>query len=138
MKTMALLITCTISGCAQYTAVQMNLIEQARKGVVLTRESLAGKSQIIDKFQEQQRARLDDAFDADVREQSTLTSDWVIEQRRAYSAALNAMITQQQATRDARIADEKNLTAIDDALSQVLLLQSIQLRLANSFQEIKP
>jgi len=127
-----------LGGCAQYTAVQMTLVQHARKGALLTQQSLAEKSRLIEQFQKRARARLDDAFDADVREQSELSADWVIDHRRAYSAAMDAMNEQLQATRAAQVADEKNLASIDDALQRVLWLQSIELRFANLPQEIKP
>ena len=125
-------------GCAEYTGVQMKLVEQARKGVAITQASLAEKSRLISEYQKQQRMRLDEAFDADARERADLTSEWVIEHRRAYSAALEAYFVQQQATRDGQLADEKNLEAIDEALGRVLWLQSIELRFANLPKEITP
>jgi hypothetical protein len=138
MKTLPLALMCTFTGCAPYTAVQMNLIEQARKGIAITQKSLAEKSQIIEQYEKQQRKRLDEAFDADVRENATLTSDWVIEHRRAYSAALDALNNQRQATRDARQTDQRNLQAIDDALNRVLWLESIELRFANIPKVVTP
>ena len=138
MKSLCIIFLSMLTGCAQYTSIQMNLVEQARKGVAITQKSLAEKSQVIEEFEKQQRRRLDDAFDADVRENASLSVDWVIEHRRAYSAALDALAVQRQATRDAQIADERNLAAVDDALNRVLWLQSIELRFANLPQEIKP
>jgi hypothetical protein len=136
MKALCLILISALTGCAQYTAIQMNLVEQARKGVAITQKSLAEKSQVLEEYEKLQRRRLDEAFDADVRENHSLSSDWVIEHRRAYSAALDALFNQQQATRDAQLADERNLAAIDDALARVLWLQSVELHWANLPQEI--
>ena len=138
MKILCITLLCALSGCAQYTAVQMNLLEQARKGIAITQKSLADKSQLIEQYEKQQRKRLDEAFDADVREDANLTGDWVIEHRRAYAAALDAMSAQQQAGREAQLADKSNLEAIDNALQRVLWLESIQLKLVQLPQEIKP
>src|SRR5437773_3154323 len=101
MKSLCILFLSMLSGCAEYTAIQMNLVEQARKGVAITQKSLVEKSQVIEQYEKQQRRRLDDAFDADVRENASLSGDWVIEHRRAYSAALDALVQQQQASREA-------------------------------------
>ena len=138
MKSFCIFFTCALSGCAQYTAVQMNLLEQARKGIAITQKSLADKSQLIEQYEKQQRKRLDEAFDADVREHSNLSSDWVIEHRRAYAAAIDGFAAQQIASRDSAVIDQKNLQSIDDALQRVIWLESIELKLVQLPQEIKP
>jgi hypothetical protein len=123
-----LLLALLTGGCADYTAAQMQLTEQARRGIALTSESIAGKSQLIEQLHALQRRRMDEAFDADVRETGDLSAQWVIEHRRAYAAGLDALATQPEASRQAAETDQRNLSAARQALEQLLWLQSLQLR----------
>ena len=49
-----------------------------------------------------------------------------------------ASSAQQIASRDSAAIDQKNLQSIDDALQRVLWLESIELKLGELPQEIKP
>lgn len=124
-----------VAGCAPYVQVQMDLVEQARKGVELAGEAQASHRQVASQLRALQRDRVDEAFDADVRQRSRLDADWVIEHRRAYAAALDALAKQEQASADADRVARENLQATDAALKQLHWLQSLQLRVLN-FKEL--
>ena len=142
MKRICLTIAlCGLTGCEQYAAVQMDLITQARRGVALTQKSLDEKSQMIRQDQSLRRRLLDNAFDDDVRARQTLTADWIIESRKAYAATLDAFAQQQLAARDANLADQRNIAAIDEALQRLSWLQSIQAKwsgILNDAKEVRP
>ena len=92
--TPAMLLACaiflSISGCAPYLQAQTDLVAQSRKGIAMISTSLAAQQKTIEQYQRLQRRQLDEAFDADVREQSALTPQWVIDHRRAYVMAIDA------------------------------------------------
>lgn len=129
MKQIALIVVLILAtGCSPYAQVQVDLLEHARKGIASTRQSLEQKSQLVATYHEVRRRLLDEAFDADVRERQALDADWVIEHRRAYSAAVDALHSARLQSEAATLADERNLAAIELALARVALLQSIQSR----------
>jgi len=135
MKPYLLVLFALIGGCSPYVRLQMDLVEQARKGVQLASESQAAHVQVAQRLHAIQRDRVDDAFDADVRERTALDADWVIEHRRAYAAALEALAAQKSASAEADRVARDNLIATDHALQQLFWLQSLQLRVLN-FEEI--
>lgn len=119
------------TGCAPYAQLQMDLVEQARKGVELATETQTSHRAVADRLHALQRDRVDEAFDADVRERQNLDADWVIEHRRAYAAALDALASRNVASAQADLAARENLEATDAALKQLHLLQSLPLRILN-------
>lgn len=80
-------------------------------------------------FHQLQRERLDEAFDADVRDRAELSADWVIEHRKAYSAAMDVLNRQRSASDQADAVTRRNLDAMNEAMKRLLDLQSIQLKL---------
>jgi hypothetical protein len=118
-----------VCGCSAYTQTQMRLVEEARRGLLLTRCAQEERAVLVERLHELERRRLDEAFDADVRSQRALEADWVIEARRAYAAAMDALANQRQASREAQAAAQRNLDDIDAALERVLVLQGVQLKL---------
>jgi hypothetical protein len=131
MRWVFLLPVVMAGGCAAYTDTQMRLVEQARSGLALCREAQDQRSQLVEQFHQLQRKRLDEAFDEDVKARDGLAADWVIEHRRAYAAALEAMGTQREASHKAEEAAKRNLTDIDRLLEQLLMLQGIQKKLTS-------
>ncbi|MCY2954524.1 MAG: hypothetical protein NTU53_21550 [Planctomycetota bacterium] len=129
MKRAVMLLALLASGCSAYTEAQMRLVHQAHRGVELCRAAQRERSLIVEQFHQLQRQRMDEAFDVDVRENSTLLADWVIEHRKAYAAALDALSRQGTASAEAQAAAERNLEAVEQALNRVLWLQSVQLKL---------
>jgi hypothetical protein len=127
-----------LPGCSQFSQVQLDLLQQSRKGIELTRTSLDEKSKLIDAYHALQRKRIDDAFEQDVRDRANLDADWVIEHRRAYAAALDAIASAHAASVDADRATKENLAAVDQALQRMIWLQSAQLNLTTIFTEPKP
>jgi hypothetical protein len=86
-----------VAGCDTFAGAQLQLVQQARKGLELENQNASGGGEFVSKYYALQRDRLDAAFDADVRDAAALSSDWVIEHRKAYSAALDAISHQQSA-----------------------------------------
>ena len=117
-----------MGGCDAYTRAQINLVEQARRGVALSQMSATGHAKVITRLHELERRRLDEAFDADVRDQKTLSADWVTEHRRVYAGAIEAMAQERQNLLDATAAEKSNLQAVDAALQKLEWLQSIQMQ----------
>ena len=127
MPTKSILIAVALlGGCSKYTQVEMNLAEQARRGVAIARQSSATKDEVVQRYHGLQRKRLDDAFDADVRERSELSADWVIEARRAYAGGLEALAAEAQAAERSADAERSTLDATDVALQRLQWLQSIR------------
>jgi hypothetical protein len=125
------------SGCAPYAHVQSQLVDQAARGVAALEQSLEQKSQIVAQHHALRRQQLDAAFDADVsqRDPSKLGAGWVIEHRRAYAAALDALSAARLASVQADEADRRNAQATLEALDRLRWLQSLQLRLVSFGRE---
>lgn len=106
----------------------MDLVRQARNGVALVIEQQKEQSQAQEELSRLQRLRLDEAFDADVEDRGVeLTSDWVIEARKAYAAGLDAYARQRDARQRSDEALRRNLDAADAALQRLQWLQTRQL-----------
>jgi hypothetical protein len=123
------LLALLLAGCTTWTQAQLDLTTQARRGVALAIEHTSGQQQTRDQLAALRRQRLDDAFDADVRDRAAddaLTADWVIEHRAAYGAALDAYARHERAADAAAATASDNLAATDAALERLAWLQSIQ------------
>jgi hypothetical protein len=123
------------TGCNTFIDAQRQLVEQARRGVELERQSAAQRADFVDKYYQLQRQRLDAAFDADVRETDLLSKDWVIEHRKAYAAAIDAIGFQQSKSAQAQATSAANLAAVDAALDRLSSLLSIFQRGKNVFDQ---
>ena len=125
------------NGCAPHAQVQSQLVDQAWRGVAALEQSLEQKSQIVAQHHALRRQQLDAAFDADVaqRDPSKLGARWVIEHRRAYAAALDALSAARTASVQADEADRRNAQATLEALDRLRWLQSLQLRLVSFGRE---
>lgn len=117
-------------GCA-YIEAQSQLTQQVRKGIALVATAQAEHGALIDKLDKLQRQKMDDAFDADVRQQQTLSPDWVIEHRRAYAAALDVLARWRSAASAANQSAAANLKSIDAALQRLQWLQSVEMSWIN-------
>ena len=120
-----------VGGCAPLMDAQSKLVLQARRGVDLAQSNQATFAVVHDELARLKRQRLDDAFDADVRERyerGDLTGDWVITHRAAYAAGIEAYAKQDQALRASDAIGRRNLQAVDAALERLQFLQSIQNR----------
>jgi len=125
MRWTLILLTLALSGCG-YGAAQVRLVEQARKGLGLIEQAQAGRTAMNEQLTAMQRQRLDEAFDADVREQPALSAQWVIEHRQAYAAGLAALTHQAESNRSAEAANQANLKAVDAALARLQTLIETQ------------
>lgn len=128
MKLAWMMLLVLVGGCAPYAQVQIDLLQHVRTGLHQTRQSLQRKSQLIAEYHQLRRRQLDGAFDADVRARTELESDWVIEHRKAYAAAIDAIGSARTHSELANESDQRNLDAIDAALQRVIWLQSLQTR----------
>jgi len=120
-----------VAGCAPLMDAQYNLIVQARRGIDVAQANQVSFTVVHDELARLKRQRLDDAFDADVRErdeQGELSAEWVIAHRAAYAAGLEAYAKQDQALRASDAIGRRNLQAVDAALERLQFLQSIQNR----------
>ncbi len=123
-------------GCAPYVAAQSGLVMQARRGIELARSNSAGHSAAVDELAKLKRQRLDEAFDADVRDRGLdLSAEWVIEHRAAYAAALEAHAQQRFGQARSDETARRNLDAVDAALQRLHWLNSMQAKWTQPIQK---
>lgn len=137
MYRFVLILFVLLGGCTPYTDAQLALITQARRGLELVDQAQYERAQLIERYHQLLRQTLDDAFDDDVRERGALDPAWVIEHRRAYAAALDALAAQRIASRDAHAATAANLHAIAQSLDRLESLTSLPSRLLADL-EVRP
>jgi hypothetical protein len=121
------LVAAGLSGCGPYTRAEIGLVDQARRGVALCQRRAPAREEVVEKLYELRGRMLDEAFDADVREQPALSAGWVVEHRRAYAAALAAIREEREKLRAAEEADRRNLGAVDAVLVRLRWMQEIEL-----------
>ncbi len=126
MKRAMIVLTLLAGGCASYSQAKIELTTQVRRGIESTRQATIAKQHVIDRLSDAQLDRLDVAFDADVRDRRTLTADWVIAHRKAYTIARDAMSEQKQSLRAGQLTIEANLDAIGAALDQLQQMHQIE------------
>ena len=119
------------AGCAPYSQAELGLIAQARRGVKLVGDAESARRAERAELAGQRRARVDDAFDADVRGRASIDAEWVIVHRRAYAAALDAMAKQDAAAAAADEATARNLAAIDQVLAQLESMVGVEAKLVD-------
>ncbi len=117
----------SIAGCAPYARVQVDLIDQSRQGIANALAADVVFTASADQLLALHRQRLDAGFDADLRDQPTLSIDWLITHRQAYAAAIDALADRKAATHQQRLTAASNLQAIDQALAQLRYLQTLPL-----------
>jgi hypothetical protein len=128
--TMLFPLTLLVAGCAPLMSAQSDLLASARRGIDLAQSNRAGTGQVYEQLARLKRQRLDDAFDADVRDRGDgdITADWVIDHRTAYAVALEAYAKQQAELNTSEDVARRNLQAVDAALERLQWLQSVQNR----------
>lgn len=129
MKRLLILLSFA-GGCANYTAAKIELVDQVRRGVNVTRHATAERQQLIERLNDVQFQRLDDAFDTDVKQRPTLDATWVIEHRKAYAIGRDALSNQRHSLRLGQETIESNLDLIDRALVQLQLMHQAELKLS--------
>lgn len=128
---MTLLLLCMyLSGCARYTEAQINLIDQARRGMELCRSAHKERSAVLEQYHRTQRQRLDEAFAADVRAARELSAEWVLEHQKAYAAAIEVLDKQRVASAEADAAANRNFDAVDEALRRVQAIMGVEMKLS--------
>ena len=132
----AAVVSVGAAGCAPEAQVQMQLIDQARRGIAMTGEALKSDRGQIEQYEALRRTRLDESFDADVRDRAArgdaLTADWIIEARKGYATGVDALAAARERGRLNADAEQRTLQAVDDALLRLRWLQALQLRLLES------
>ncbi len=117
-----------LAGCSTYTETQLALIDQSRAGLTIIEQAHAQRAQMIESYQSQQRQTIDDAFDADARAIELADADWIIDARRAYAVALDALASQRAASRESDRITQSNSQAIRQALDQLQQLITLPVR----------
>jgi hypothetical protein len=128
-------------GCATFTRAEMDLVTQTRRGIALVAQHDDDRDRAVSELARLRREKLDDAFDADVRDRATqesLDPDWVIEARRAYAVAIDAYAKAQATSERSAQVRKQNLTAINAALDRLQWMQSLRLKLDPFNQETQP
>jgi hypothetical protein len=121
-----------LAGCATFTHAELDLVTQARRGVELVAVHDDHRDRAVAELARLRRERLDEAFDADVRDraaQETIDPEWVIEARRAYAVAIDAYAKAQAANERSALVRKQNLASIDAALDRLQWMQSVRLKL---------
>src|SRR5690606_18543996 len=77
------------------------------------------RAELVRALRTRERERLDAAFDADARAIGTADAEWIIEARRAYALALDALHAQKAASDEADRVTRSNLAATLEALDQL-------------------
>jgi len=130
MGVLLLLVHVTfVTGCGTFTGAQLQLVQEARRGLELESQNAAQRGQFVENYYALQRQRLDAAFDEDVRQTAALSGDWVIEHRKAYSAALEAINHQQNLADLSESTAARNREAINLALQRLESFFLLELRL---------
>lgn len=126
-----LLLLLALPGCTTFTATQLQLTQQARKGVAIWIAREQSRDEQTQQEFAHKRKQLAQAFDADTRAQPTLDPDWVIEARKAYAAALDLLNQAEIAALAANESARRDAQATDLALQRLIDLQTVQIEAAN-------
>ena len=126
MRWTMIVVALLCCGCQPWTEAQMALTAQARRGIALAVKSDRERDKIEEEIVKLRRQRLDQAFDDDALAREPIDANWVIEARRAYAAALDALAEQRTANERSAEGRRRNLRSIDAALERLGQLQSIQ------------
>ncbi len=138
LRILLLMLLSSLCGCVEVIDAQTALLQQSRGGLSLVRTSIESRQQTIESLLTRDRKQLDEAFDADVIQQTTLSPGWVIEARQIYAAALDGLVRRDASIRNAFETDLDNLRAIDEALAEVDRLNQTQLQWTQSLRSIQP
>jgi len=126
MRCSMIVIAMSLAGCGAYTDAQLRLVEQASRGTALLSAAQDQQAQVAAQLHALRRQRIDEGFDADVRQQQAMSPAWVIEHRRAYAAALDGLWVERQAWDQANAVTQQNIEATQRALKQLETLLAIQ------------
>ncbi|HRK32404.1 MAG TPA: hypothetical protein PLD59_15170 [Tepidisphaeraceae bacterium] len=118
-----------VAGCAPYTQLKIDLVDQSCRGLSFVEQSMAQRQRAHEEFHVLQRAQLDRAFDDDARSRSPLTPEWVIDARKAYAAGVDLLHRQSAAGMRAHETAVENLAEVNRLLQQIQMLHRIEQRL---------
>ncbi len=108
-----------LCGCSQQEEAQRRMIGRMQIGLAEVRQAQDQRQQAMQELYAGRRRVLDAAFDQDVKQAAALDAAWVIDHRKAYSAALEAMCRQEQASTEAHARMRQNLQVIDEGLQRL-------------------
>ena len=112
-------------GCGAETA-QRELIRQAQLGVGQIRAAQQSRGLVLASLFDARRRRLDDAFDHDISARPLLDVAWVIDHRKAYVVALEAMLKQQAASTQADQTTGRDLDAVNLVLKKLSWMSQVR------------
>jgi hypothetical protein len=115
-----------LAGCAPQEQAQQQLIGRMQQGLGEIRQAQEDRQKLLEDLCTSRRRVLDAAFDQDVKQNGTLDAAWVIEHRKAYSMALEAMFRQEQASAAAHQRIQRNLQVIDENLSRLSWMSELR------------
>lgn len=125
-RTIVLIALLPLLGCSAQEAAQQRLIASMQTGLADVAKAQDERQQLIDDLYASRRRVLDGAFDQDVLQRPALDANWVIEHRKAYSLALEAMCRQQQSSALANQRMQENLLTIEDNLKKLTWLSELR------------
>lgn len=125
-------------GCARQELAQQALITQMSAGLKDLRAFSDQRQQLVDSYYANQRRSLDDAFDLDFKDAPALDPAWVIEHRKAYIAAMEALFLARLASQAAHQQALTNFTTLDDALGKLRWLSELRQNFAASIENSNP
>jgi hypothetical protein len=110
LTTVASLLFVACGGCAPYLTLKRDLLEKTHLAVASLEQSSVDRRHLIDELRQARIDRLNEAFDADVRNQIAPSHAWIIEHRRAYAVGIEAIersIRQSERSLDADLANAR-------------------------------
>ena len=116
-------------GCSAAGDAKADLIAVSRAGLASVGRSVEARGSVIERYQAEQRKRLDAAFDADTAQAAAdgrLTAEYVATARRAYAIGNDALAAQRELSQQVTRTDLGNLSAIDAALARLQQLDAAE------------
>lgn len=131
-----LLLATLTTGCGPLAGVQSHLVDEAREGLRRVETARKSDSDAVRQWLAERRARLDAAFDADIRARKPddLTPAWIIDARHGYALGIDHLATARAAQDRADTEAADNAAAADEALA---LLQR-SLKAQENFLNLNP
>ena len=126
----SLVLACLLAGgCARYAQIKLDLNQHALRSIEQLEFATDERQSLVENLIQQQRARLDAAFDADVLQNDTLSPQWVMDARKAYAMGIDAIHAQRAAALRAHDAMLQHLAAARLAIQQNSTLLRIEQQL---------
>lgn len=138
LTTVAALMFVACSGCAPYLTLKRDLLEKTDLAVASLEQSSADRRLLIDELRQARIDRLNEAFDADVRNQTAPSHAWIIDHRRAYAVGIQAIERSIRQSERSLDADQANARAARAAILQLRTLHDREASFINSISDNQP